>query len=195
MRDVVYYIAVTLDGFIARPDGSFDDFPWDDEFIDALREEYPETLPAPMRPGAERSENRRFDAVVMGRRTYEVGSKQGLTSPYPTLDQFVCSRSMDTSPDPDVELIGSDLVERVTALKAQPGKDVWICGGSELATELVEAGLVDRLIVKSVPLVLGTGIPLLGREVKGLTLRMHTRRGFASGYTITEYVMERGDGR
>lgn len=192
MRDLVYYIAVTLDGFIARTDGSFADFPWDEEFIEALRLRFPETLPAPMRPGADRSQNVRFDAVLMGRHTYEVGSKQGLTSPYPTLDQFVCSRTMSERPDPAVEVIGGGLAERVSALKAEPGKDIWICGGSEVASDLLGAGLVDRLIVKSVPLVLGTGIPLLRREVTDVALTLESRVGFDSGYSITEYRIERG---
>lgn len=187
MRELVYYIAATLDGFIARPDGSFDEFPWDDEFIDVLRESYPETLPAPMRPGASRDENVRFDAVLMGRATYEVGSSQGLTSPYPTLDQFVLSRTMSESPDPAVTLIGSDALERVEQLKAEPGKAIWVCGGSELATSLLVAGLVDRLVLKSAPVLFGAGIPLFGARLEDVSLTKEAHRAFDSGYSITEY--------
>lgn len=189
MREVVYYIAVTLDGFIARPDGSFADFPWDEEFIDVLREEYPETLPAPMRPGATRDENRRFDAVLMGRHTYEVGSDQGLTNPYPTLDQYVFSSSLSESPDPAVTVVDSGPVDFVRKLKAGEGRAIWICGGSTLATPLYEAGLVDRLILKTAPVVFGEGIPLFRSELRGPRVRMESRQSFESGYAITEFVL------
>ena len=103
MRHLVYYIATTLDGFIARPDGSFEELPWDDEFIADLRAAYPETFPSPFWSGEQsRPENRCFDAVLMGRKTYEVGLREGLTNPYPTLAQYVFSRSMKESPDPAV---------------------------------------------------------------------------------------------
>lgn len=190
MRELEYYIATSLDGFIARSDGSFADFPWDEDFIDAIRAHFPETLPAPMRPGASRAENRRFDTVLMGRRTYEVGADQGLTNPYPTLDQFVFSRSMSASPDPAVTLLSGDTVEFVSDLKAQEGGAIWICGGSELATPLVEAGLVDRVILKTAPVLFGEGIPLLRSELRGITLRLETRQTFDSGYVMTEYTVE-----
>ena len=190
MRELVYYIAATLDGFIARQDGSFDDFPWDEAFIDALKVSYPETLPAPMRPGSNREQNLRFDAVLMGRATYEVGVKEGLTSPYPTLDQYVVSRSMSESPDPAVTLIRSDVAERVGELKAETGKAIWICGGSQLATTLFLAGLVDRVVLKSAPVFFGAGIPLFRDQVEGVSLRKETHRSFDSGYSITEFLVE-----
>lgn len=187
MRELVYYIATSLDGYIARTDGSFSDFPWDEAFIDALRESFPETLPAPMRPGASRDENRRFDAVLMGRRTYEVGSAQGLMSPYPTLDQYVVSSSMSVDPDPDVSLVRSNPVAFVTELKRSAGKAIWICGGSELATPLLEAGLIDRVILKVAPVLFGDGIPLFRSEIAIGALDLQSRREFESGYTISEF--------
>lgn len=190
MRELVYYIATTVDGFIARPDGSFDEFPWDEAFIDAIRENYPETLPAPMRPDATRDENRRFDAVVMGRHTYEVGVKQGLTNPYPTLDQYVFSTSLTESPDPAVTVVDRAPVDFVRDLKKDEARAIWICGGSTLATPLYEAGLVDRLIVKTAPVVFGSGIPLFRARVDVPSLRLESRRTFESGYVISEYVVD-----
>ncbi len=191
MRELVYYIAATLDGFIARSNGSFEDFPWDETFIDALKTHYPETLPAPMRPGASRAGNLRFDAVLMGRATYEIGVKQGLTNPYPTLDQYVVSGSMSASPDPAVTLIDSMLTERVAGLKAKAGKAIWICGGSMLATTLLQAGLVDRIILKSAPVCFGEGIPLFRDELDVFPLQKDAHRSFDSGYSITEYLVRR----
>ena len=82
MRDLVYYIATSLDGFIAREDGSLGDFPWDPDFGAHILATFPETFPAHLRPGeVHRSGNKRFDAVLMGRKTYEVGLREGITSP------------------------------------------------------------------------------------------------------------------
>lgn len=187
MRELVYYIAVSQDGFIARSDGSFTDFPWDEEFIEALKASFPETLPAPMRADATRDQNKRFDTVLMGRHTYEVGSSQGLTSPYPTLDQYVVSQSLGESPDPAVTLLDTDLVPAVADLKESDERGIWICGGSQLATPLFLAGLVDRLILKVAPVVFGAGIPLFRSEVRGIRLESESRRTFDSGYSIVEY--------
>ncbi len=123
MRALVYYIATTLDGFIACEDGSFEDFLWDDDFIAELLATYPETFPAPMRSGEySRADNRRFDAVLMGRKTYEVGLREGLTDPYPTLDQYLFSRSMTESPDPAVVLVSAGAVDAVKVLKQESGR-------------------------------------------------------------------------
>ena len=192
VRELVYYIATTVDGFIAREDGSFDDFPWDDDYLVALSDLYPETFPAPMRPGAKRSDNRCFDAVLMGRRTYEVGLEGGLTSPYPTLDQFVLSRTMDQSPDPAVTLVSDGAAEFVRELKSQGGRAVWICGGSDLATSLFEAGLIDRVVVKLNPILFGRGIPMFRRRLSSAGLELESSRVFDSGHALLQYAVKAG---
>ncbi len=189
MRELVYYIATSLDGFIARTDGSFNDFPWDEHFIDTLREQFPETLPAPMRPGASREANQRFDAVLMGRHTYEVGSTQGLMSPYPTLDQYVVSRTLSEAPDPAITVVNTDVTPFVRALKQTSGKAIWICGGSALATPLFQAGLVDRLILKVAPVLFGEGIPLFQSHLAATPLTLERQQLFDSGYRISEYLV------
>jgi dihydrofolate reductase len=187
VRRLVYYVAVTLDGFIAREDGSFDAFPWDDEFGAALLARFPETFPAAMR--TDDTPNQRFGAVLMGRRTYEVGLRDGITSPYPTLDQYVFSRSMARSPDPAVTLVRDDAVGAVRGLKAQDGADVWLCGGGELAGALFRAGLVDELILKLNPIVLGTGRPLVAGAVGAGPLELIDTQRFASGHMILRYAV------
>lgn len=150
MRELVYYVAITLDGFIAHPDGSFDKFPWDPDYGADMAVNFPETVPAHLRSAEHRSlENRWFDAVLMGRNTYEVGLKEGISSPYPTLRQYVFSRSYSESPNPDVTLISGNAVEAVQALKREDGKAIWLCGGAALASTLLTAGLIDRLILRN----------------------------------------------
>jgi dihydrofolate reductase len=139
MRRLIYYVACTVDGFIAREDGSFDCFLTEGEHYDYLFDAFPETFPAHYRAAVGLSAgNRQFDAVLMGRRTYEVGLKLGVTSPYPHLRQYVFSRGMEASPDAGVQLVREDAAAAVRELKREPGKDVWLCGGGELAAELFE---------------------------------------------------------
>jgi dihydrofolate reductase len=109
LRDLTYYVASSLDGFIAREDGSFDFFPAEGDHLADYVARFPETLPGHLRAAlGVTAGNRSFDAVLMGRRTYEVGLKIGLTSPYGHLAQYLFSRTMAASPDPSVELLRGD---------------------------------------------------------------------------------------
>jgi dihydrofolate reductase len=188
MRKLIYFVASTLDGFIAHPDGSFGGFPWDEAYLAALLESFPETFPAPMRPGAPtRADNRWFDAVLMGRKTYEVGLREGLTSPYPTLAQYVFSRSMPESPHSEVTLVRDDVRDIVPDLKQQTGKAIWLCGGADLAGSLFAAGLVDELIVKVNPVLFGSGIPRLGPTVERTVLALTESVVYPSGHIRLHY--------
>lgn len=189
-RKLVYYVAITLDGFIAREDGSLEDFPWDDDYLADLLARFPETFPGHLR--SDDAPNRRFDTVLMGRTTYDVGRRQGITSPYPTLAQYVVSRTLGESPDPAVTLVADDVVETVRRLKDEPGMDVWLCGGSELAATLHGAGLVDELILKLNPVLFGAGIRLLARPVPARTLTLTDRHAYASGHVLLTYAVNAG---
>jgi dihydrofolate reductase len=137
MRELKYYVACTVDRFIAREDGSFDFFLMEKEQVVDLLESFPETIPAHFRDRLGISgENKCFDVVLMGRRTYEAGLKEGVTNPYSQMKQYVFSRSLKESPDRNVELVSKDPLAFVRELKQQPGKDIWLCGGPDLATTL-----------------------------------------------------------
>ncbi|MEU6127269.1 dihydrofolate reductase family protein [Streptomyces sp. NPDC047123] len=164
MRKLTYFIAVSLDGFIAGPDGSDptgpDGFwPVAEDYVRHLAGTYPETLPAPARAALGiTAEGTCFDTVLEGRRTYQIGLDAGLTNAYPHLRHLVFSRTLTESPDAGVELVATDPVEKVRELKREDGKDIWLCGGGELAGVL--RGEIDRLVVKLSPLTLGSGTPL-----------------------------------
>ncbi|MCM3884822.1 dihydrofolate reductase family protein [Frankia sp. R82] len=182
MRRLVYVVASTVDGFVAGPDGADptgpDGFwPVPPDYVEHLAAEYPETLPAPARvalgitaPGS------RFDTVLEGRRSYEVGLRAGLTNAFPHLRHLVFSRTLTVSPDPGVELVAADPVATVREMKRQEGKDVWLVGGGELAGVLYQE--IDELVVKLGPLTLGAGIPLFSRtaafDPRTWTLTDHT---------------------
>jgi len=131
-----------------------------------LFESFPETCPGHLRETlGVRGENRHSDTVLMGRKTYEPGLKIGLCSPYPTLKQYVFSTTMEECPHEDVTLVSEDAAGLIRDLKMGPGKDVWLAGGSTLAASLFSEGLVDELILKMNPVVLGHPALLRGRRL------------------------------
>jgi dihydrofolate reductase len=143
MRRVRYNCAASLDGFIADVDGGYG---WivDDTSIDfaALFAE--------------------FDTFVMGRKTYEVMQAQGDANPLRGKRVVVASRTLQTADHPGVTLVRDDIATHVAALKAEAGgRDIWLFGGGELAGQLIQAGVVDRVEVALMPVLLRCGIPLL----------------------------------
>ena len=188
MRQLVYYVASTLDGFIAEPDGSFGCFPSEGEHLADLFQLFPETIPGPMREdcGVAGVPNERFDTVVMGRRTYEVGLNAGIPNPYTTLRQLVFSGTLEDNEH--VELVRSNPVECVRQLKSESGKDIWLCGGGELAGQIFEE--IDELILKLNPVVIGDGVPLFGRRrCSGANLKLKERKDYASGFSLLSFEL------
>jgi dihydrofolate reductase len=190
MRKLIYYIAISTDGFIAATDGSFDAFPMQGEHFADLVADFPETFPAPARaPLGISGPNRVFDAVLMGKATYDIGARVGLTSPYPHLTQYVVSSSLERQPDPAVTLIRKDPVAAVRELKARDGRAIWLCGGGKLASTLFSE--IDEVIVKINPLLLGAGIPLFAGEVPVTALRLLERKVYPNGYVRLHSALER----
>jgi dihydrofolate reductase len=176
MSDLTYYVAASLDGFIAHADGSFDGFAWDDEVV----ADFFADLEA-------------FGTVLMGRKTYEVGLREGKTSPYPRMRQVVFSRTMRASPDPAVEFVRGDLVPFVRGVKAEAEAPVWLCGGANVATQLLRAGLIDRVVVKLNPVVFGAGVPLFGDGVERAALDLEGTTVYDCGIVFLRYAVRGRD--
>lgn len=186
MRKLVYLVAVTADGFIAASDGSFDGFLLEGPHIVDLVSDFPETLPTPARTALGISApHTRFDAVLMGRATYELGLPEGLSSPYAHLDQYVVSASMGRSPDPAVRLISGDPVGFVRELKRGPGRDIWLCGGGQLAHALYTE--IDELVLKLHPILFGAGIPLFAGPLPRRSLEPTQRKLYDNGCLRLHY--------
>jgi dihydrofolate reductase len=185
MRKLTYLVAMSLDGFIAAPDGSFGSFLFEGDHMTALFEEYPDTLPAQGREalGLSAVPNRHFDTVLMGRGTYEVPG--GLPSPYPHLRQYVVSSTLNGTPA-DVEVVSGDVSARVRALKAEDGLGIWLCGGGRLAASLLPE--IDELILKVHPIVLGRGIPLFDGEFPATQFAKASTRTFTTGVIFVTYA-------
>ncbi|MFE3103764.1 dihydrofolate reductase family protein [Nocardia tengchongensis] len=189
MRKLTYYVAATIDGFIATDDGSVDFFPVGGDHGPAIIAQYPETLPTKVRQvlGVDKP-CQNFDTVIMGRKTHDFGVRTGTSSPYAHLRQFVVSTTLPEKPDPDVELIAADPLTRVRELKREKGLGIWLCGGGELAQALLPE--IDQVFLKLYPIVLGKGRPLFGAGgglPEPAKFRVLTSRIFEDGVAFIKY--------
>ncbi len=175
MQKLTYNVAVSLDGFIAREDGSYDGFLAEGahvaEYLRAIREDY--------------------GAVLMGRSTYEVGLRAGVVDPYPWLESYVfTSRAAELAAGaPRVTFVADDAREVVRALKGREGKGIYLCGGGKLAASLLGAGLVDELVLKVNPVLFGRGIPLVDGAGWPRPLELASSVAHPSGVVVSRYAL------
>ncbi|HEX3131343.1 MAG TPA: dihydrofolate reductase family protein [Thermoanaerobaculia bacterium] len=173
MRTVTYGAACSLDHYIAREDGSVDWLQWSDE-VASISGELWKTL----------------DTVIMGRKTYEAGLRMGTTS-YPGMKNYVFSRTLEESPDENVQMIREDVAEFVARLKQESGKGICVMGGGELARSLFEADLIDEVGANIHPVLLGSGIPLFHPMSRQMDLELLENRTLKTGCVYLLYRVKR----
>ena len=169
MRRLCYAVAASLDGFIAGSNGEYD---WivHDPSIDFA------------------AMFARYDTLLMGRGTYEIAKPQR-TSPLSRGQEWiVVSRTLKPEEHLNVTILSSGVAEAVAALKAQPGKDIWLFGGGVLFRSLLDAGLVDTVEVGLQPVMLGSGIPLLP-EGRRRSLQLTESKAMPSGILMLKYAV------
>ncbi|GAA5047734.1 dihydrofolate reductase family protein [Nocardia callitridis] len=189
MRKLVYYVGVSIDGYIAGPANEVEFYPVADELVDWMKTTYPEVLPTPMRPHIgvpSDTPNHRFDTVIMGRGTYQPGLDIGATSPYAHLRQYVVSRSFGKSADPAVEVVDHDPLGLVRRLKSEVGGDIWLAGGGNLAGQLLTE--IDELIIKSYPVVAGAGVAAFTDGFRPTAFTPTERKNFADGVQVSWFT-------
>jgi dihydrofolate reductase len=166
------FCGVSVDGFLARPDDTFD-------FLEAGEQEphgFKEFLDS-------------VDVVVIGRRTFEVVLKLGHLGLYGEKPMVVLStRPLDFSSVKDgvVKQMSGEPAEIVTQLKARGFKHAYVDGGITIQRFLA-AGLIDRLVITRVPVLIGTGIPLFGPVPHDISLRHVGTRSYKGGLAQSEY--------
>lgn len=191
MRELVYYVAVSLDGFIAAPDDTFDAFPVEGDHIDMILKEYTDTVPTlGLEAMGLTPPLTRFDTVLMGWNTYVAGGPPPPGGHYRHLAQYVFSRNRTGSDaDPAVTVTGENPIDVVRKLKQEKGSAIWIAGGGILASELVDE--IDRLIVKVNPILLGSGKKIFAeREYSVNRLTLVASTPYGSGVVVNEYAVK-----
>jgi len=168
MREVLYRVATSVDGYIAGPHGEID---WivHDPTVDFAK--IYESV----------------DTVLLGRRTYELTRQPG-APPWPQDWQvYVFSRTLPPQDHPGVTVVRADAGARVAALRASPGRDIWLFGGGSLFRSLLEAKQVDLVEVLVMPVLLGGGIPLLETGAPLIRLALEHVQKYASGLVGLRY--------
>jgi dihydrofolate reductase len=165
MRRVRFSVAMSLDGYLAGPNGESDWIVIDPDIdFGALM-------------GS-------FDTMLLGRNTYEAMRQQGGDRGMSGMRVYVFSRTLLQEECPGV-IVSDDPAGTVTALKAQPGKDIWLFGGGSLFGSLLELGLVDAVEVAIIPVLLGGGIPLLPHPAADARLALRKHRIYEKTGTVS----------
>ncbi len=175
MRKIKLYIAVSLDGKIAKPDGSVN---WLHELPVPEGEDYGYS-----------SLMESVDTTLMGHSTYKQIIGFDIPFPYQDKTNYVFSRS----PQPEaefVEFVSENVEGFVQKLKEQEGKDIWLIGGGQLNTTLFNADLVDEILIYVMPIVLGEGISLFGDFPKEKVLKLEETKSYSSSVVMMRYTME-----
>ncbi|MFF2483502.1 dihydrofolate reductase family protein [Paenibacillus sp. NPDC058071] len=152
-RPVALYIAVSLDGYIARENGEIDWLYEAEGEGDNGYSEFYETI----------------DTVLMGNKTYEHTFELADQFPYPDKRCYVFSRS-EQEPTSHVTFVTGDVPEFIEELKEQDGSKIWIVGGAEILDIFLKNNLVDEFIITVIPTILGKGIPLFKKDNPELKL-------------------------
>lgn len=191
MRRLVYVVGSSVDGRIAGTAGEVDFYPLTDDVLAMLVDDLADTLPTHVRAQMGVADApRRFDTVVMGRATYEPALAVGITSPYAPLRQLVVSRTLPDAPDAEVEIVRDDPAGAVRALKAEPGGDILLAGGAQLAGAVL--GEIDELVVKLYPVVAGAGVPQFAGPFAPTALTLTGNRVLERGTVVLSYEVNRG---
>lgn len=169
MRRVRYQVAMSLDGYIAGPNGEVDWILMDPDIDFAAL-------------------FRQFDTALIGRRTFEFMARAGRAE-MPGMKLFVFSRTLRQEEHPHVTIIADKAEETVADLRKQTGKDIWLFGGGVLFASLAHAGLVDTVEVAVIPVLLGGGIPLLPSPAKSMSLKLAGHKIYKSGIVSLEYAL------
>lgn len=173
MRKIVYHIAISVDGFIADKSGAVDLFLAEGvhatDFFQSLA---------------------RYDTVIMGKKTYEFGFQFGLQPGQPAyqgLKHLIVSQSLNFESNAEVQLIKKDAIDYLQQLKTTPGKDIWLCGGGNLAGHLATHKLIDEVIFKVNPLIMGEGIQAFEGLKQPLQLNLFHHKPYENGVVLQSY--------
>jgi dihydrofolate reductase len=186
MRTITYGGAVSLDGFLAGPEGLIDWLHFGKDVQQVMTDYWKDV-----------------DTILWGRKTYEVSVAMKPSSAKksakakspkrkaPAMQSYVFSRTLKTLDDPSVELVTSDAVEFVRALKRRPGKEICLMGGGELAQSLLAADLVDEIGLNIHPILLGSGIPTFRDPGHRVKLTLTECRQIEGGCSLASYKVAR----
>jgi dihydrofolate reductase len=174
VRKVIVYIATSVDGYIARPDG---DVAWLDR-------------PMPKGNYGMGAFYKSIDTVLMGRKTYDLALKFGQES-YPGKKNYIFSRARHKSRVSNVEFVNEAVGDFMRRLRSVKGKNIWLVGGGELIGALLDEGQIDEFIIHVIPIFIGEGIPLIHPRHRSVQLTLLSSYAYPDGVVRLHYSVLR----
>jgi dihydrofolate reductase len=175
-RKIIVQLAMSADGYIARPDG-------DVEWLNRrARLDY-----------GLAAFSRTVDTVLLGRKTYDWAMaycrkhriKGGIFDRNKT--NYVFSRKPPKKAAPGVEFVRGPVKAFARRLRAKPGKHIWMMGGGELIASFLDAGEIDEFDIHVIPVMIGKGIPLVAPRKRDVWLRLRSSKKYRDGVVRVRY--------
>lgn len=176
MRKIILYIASSLDGYIAENDGSVT---WLEEIPNPEQSDY----------GYARFYDS-IETVIMGNKTYQQVLGFGIGNPYKGKKIYVLTKNKNLFNDEYAEFISKNIPEFLAELKSGKGKDIWCVGGGEINSLLLDHKLIDEIKIFIMPVLLGSGIPLISRLDSKINLELINRETYQSGVVELVYQVK-----
>ena len=178
MHPLVYDVAVSIDGYISGPGGDISGFAQSGPVV----EDYRARLAG-------------YATAIMGRKTYEFGYRFGLLpgqNPYPHMQTLICTTGLSLPRDAAVRCIGLPDRDALRRLKRTSEGPIYLVGGGDFASALLATGMLDRIVLKRAPILLGGGTPLFSSMPLSARLRCRETRDYGDGYLLQTFDVEHG---
>jgi dihydrofolate reductase len=169
MRKIILFTAASLDGLITGKDESLD---WLFEDNDYGYNEFIETV----------------DTLLMGYKSYKIVLSFGIDFPYKDKINYVFSRNHEHNDDNPVKFIKDPVPEFLANLRKEQGKDIWLVGGGQINTILLNNDLIDEMVISVHPAILGDGIKLFKGEANRKSFKLKSAKTFKSGLVQLVYT-------
>lgn len=172
MKKIILYIAASIDGRIAEPDGGIE---WLSEFpiTEEMNYGYKDFFAS-------------IDTIVMGGRSWCEMSNMDAMGAYADKAVYVVSHH-NWSEKENIKFITENIIECIAALRNEQGKDIWLFGGGELISMLLAANLIDEMQISYIPIILGKGIPLFPEQPKESKWEIRGTKVYDSGILKVDY--------
>jgi dihydrofolate reductase len=174
-RKIIVYIATSVDGYIARPDG---DVAWLDR-------------PSPKGHYGYGEFFRSVDTILWGRKTYTKGIEMGMDASkfWPGVKNYVFSHTAPKSSvkGVDFEFVNAPIKTFAQRLRKQPGKNIWMMGGGGIIASFLDQGEIDEFSIHVIPIFIGEGIPLIQPRHRSIPLKLLSTKRFRDGVVHLNY--------
>ncbi|WP_235298511.1 dihydrofolate reductase family protein [Portibacter marinus] len=175
MKKIIYYVATSLDGYIAGSNEDISLFVGEGNGVDYYL-----------------ADLQNFKTVIMGRKTYEFGYKFGMKPgdlAYPHMKHYIFSDNLKFESASENIEVASLSVEKINEVKEESETDVYLCGGGQLAGWMLDHGLIDELKLKINPIILGEGVPVFGSSKRSIKMELKEQLSFDHGLIMNTYLI------